>query len=270
MKLKAHLAGLRHLHRMAQEPEARDIRTGMDMEGIHGLLCLSVQGRHDSHGLLHGLLRGELGLYGSIYDAGSDLLCEDQDIARLGPVVLLNPLGMDEAGDTEPVERIVILDGMPADQKRARLLYLFRAARHDIPEDFGIKAVREADDIQCDLWDTAHGIDIGESIARSDHAKGIGIIYDRGEKIHSLYHGDFLRHLVDRGIVRGGKPHEKSVILFKFRQLAQNLGKGLRTYLSRSAGLLRHLCELYLFLLLHIFSFCILFPSVFPFPKIAA
>ena len=55
------------------------------------------------------------------------------------------------------------------------------------------------------------------------------------KKIHSLDHRDLVSYFINSRII-GRLDADDEIIIMKLRQLTQNLGKGLRTYLGRSAG----------------------------------
>ncbi len=117
---------------------------------------------------------------------------------------------------------------MPAGQHRTGFLHLGRTARHDIGKDGRVQTGRKTDDIERRFRLTAHRIDIAERIRGGDLAELIWIVHDRSKEVNGLDHRDLIRHLVDGGVVIGVKSH-KQIVIFKFRQLAHNLGKGLRT-----------------------------------------
>ena len=131
MQMKANFTGFRHFQAMSQKPESGNVRTGMNGKMIHDLLRLSVQTHHNRSRLFHSPFRCKRNLGCSINNPCSNLLCQNQNISRLCSVVFLHFSGMYQAGNTESVKRLIILNGMPANKDSSGFLHLIRASFHN-------------------------------------------------------------------------------------------------------------------------------------------
>ena len=87
-----------------------------------------------------------------------------------------------------------------------------------------------------------HGIDIRDGIGCSNLAEVIGIINDRREKIYRLDDSFFAVEAYHCSIVDPMEIDDNALI-FRYRQLTQNLSQVFWTELTGSAGAVRELCE---------------------------
>ena len=113
---------------MSQKAEARDIGAGMNREIPERHGWFPVQRRHDGNGFREGIVIPHLSFYRCVDNTASDLFCQDQNVAGLSPVVFPDLIRMNEAGHTETVERLVILNRMAAHQNSSRLHHLVGSA----------------------------------------------------------------------------------------------------------------------------------------------
>ena len=195
-----------------------------------------VEGGHEGGGDIGEGLVGEAALDGGGDDAGAERLGEDEDVAGSGPGIGDDALGVDEAGDGEPVERLGVLDGVAAGQDAPGLRDLVGAAPEDLVDELEREVLeRDADDVHGGDRAAAHGVDVGERVGGRDLPVEVGVVDDRREEVDGLDEGAVGVEPVDGGVVGGGGSDEE-VVIRKLREVAQDLREGGLPELGGSSG----------------------------------
>ena len=102
--------------------------------------------------------------------------------------------------------------------------------------------VRVSDEIQDGFRFAAHGVHVAQGIGGRDLAEHVWIVDDRWKEVDRLDDGQFVRQLVDAGIVVGFSP-DKHMSVGVLRQMAQNLSDPLRGNLAGSTRTRRVVCQ---------------------------
>ena len=150
-------------------------------------------------------------------------LGQDQLVAHLPGVVGVQVVGIHKSCDRQAVLDTAVCDGMPTGKDAPCLCHFFGTAPQDLTQNVQIHAFREADQIQCRLYLSPHGINIAQGVCRSDLSKGIGVLHHRREEIHRLHQCNILCNAVDRRIVPAVIAHQKIRVLFAPGELFQNM-----------------------------------------------
>ena len=108
---------------------------------------------------------------------------------------------MHKSGDAQSVERFLILNGVSAHQYGTGFHDLVGAALQDLSQNPRIQAIREPDNVQCDLGLAAHRVHIAESISRGNCAESVRVIDNRRKEIDGLDHSDLIIYFVDSRII---------------------------------------------------------------------
>lgn len=232
----AHPAGLGHLPQVAEKAEAGHVGAGVDAHLRHDLGRRLVQGRHDRH-----RLRGGVAVYQALVDPCGDdphaqRLGEQQPIpgprSRLGH----DAIGVHQADGAEAVLRLVVIDGVAAQDADPGLGRLVAAPAQDLSQQTkGEAPYGEADDVQSEQGASALGVDIAEGVGGGDGPEAIGVVDDRRDEVRGGDEGGAVGKPVGGGVL-GALRGQKDVGVSYGRQEAQNLRKVLRTYFGGSAG----------------------------------
>ena len=185
-----------------------------------------------------GLIR-LLGFGGGRDDSRADGLRQHQAIARARAAFGEDARGMHEANRGEAILWLVVGDGMPARDQRARLAHLLRAAAQNLGQNLGIEVVGEADEVQGEERVAAHGVDVAEGVGGGDGAEGIGIVHHRREEIRRGNDGLFVIQAIDGGIIGVAQPHEQVAGGLRAEcggERTQHVRQGLRAHLGGSTS----------------------------------
>ena len=149
-----------------------------------------------------------------------------------------NLSGMDDAGDSQTVLHLGVLDRVPSYEGYPRLLQLGKASPKDLFQDRKREGLdREGREIKSREWGSSHGVDIAQRVRGGDLPEGKGVIDNRSEKVDGLNQGKVVGQLIDPRVVRGLCPHQDFRV-FGDREFLQNLVQILRTDLRGSARFL--------------------------------
>ena len=210
---------MRHLQRVPQDAEARDIG-----DAVHGGVLRQFradpvqQGRGGQHLGIGPFRQGALLDSGGI-DADAQPLGQDQRIARPGPGIAAHLGGMAEADHRQPVNRLQRVDGMASGHRNSGFGADRGAARQDPPDHRRFQLVdRHAQDGQGHDRLAPHRIDIRQGVGGGDPSEILRIVHHRHEEVGGGDHRQILVHLPDGGIVRGLGPDQ---------QLLERAGHGL-------------------------------------------
>ena len=159
---------------------------------------------------------------------------EHQAVAGAGRRVRQHAVGVDRAGDAEPVLRLDVLDGVAAEQDRARLGKLLAAAAQDGAGLLEIEVLgRDGQEVERRARPRAHGVQIAQRVGRRDLAELPGIVHDRRQHVHRLHQRQVVRQPVHTAVVTGPEPDEH-VGVGRCRQPAHQPEQVARTCLRRS------------------------------------
>ncbi len=111
-------------------------------------------------------------------------LREVEGIAGAGAGLGEDLLGVDEAHDAEAVLGLLVDDGVAAGDEAAGLEHLVGAAAQDIGQDVLAQVVGEGGHVQGQEHLAAHGVDVAHGVGGGDGAEGVGVVHQRGKKIH--------------------------------------------------------------------------------------
>ena len=114
---------------------------------------------------------------------------------------------MDEAGHTKAIFGLLVLNGVSSGHYAASFHRLIVPTLQNFSDALRRKAVGDAEQVHGKPRFSPHGIDIAECVGCRNLPKGIGIIYDRREEVHSLDHRQLVANLVDTGIIATVIPH---------------------------------------------------------------
>ena len=116
--------------------------------------------------------------------------------------------------DSEPINRLWILDRVAAEQDAFRFLDLFRAATQDLVHRLERHNIgRHAHDVQRCKRSPAHGINVGQRVGRGDLAVPMRIVDDRREEIRGLHERAIAVNAIHPGVVPGGRADQEISIL---------------------------------------------------------
>lgn len=121
-----------------------------------------------------------------------------------------------EAGDTQSILRLRILDGVSACNNGSGFLDLVCTALHDFCHNVHRQASRETDQIHRQRRVAAHRVNIAEGIGCRNLTKGIWVVHDWREKVHGLHDRQVISNLIDQSVVAGVKTYDQFFV-GKFR-----------------------------------------------------
>ena len=122
---------------------------------------------------------------------------------------------------------------MAAGDDNARISRRVHAAKQDASENLLRQVLREADDVQREERDAAHGVDVAERVHHGDGAEIVGVVDDRREEVDRLNHGQVVRQAIDGSVVARVEPDEQIIVLH-VGEVAQDLAEVLGAELPRS------------------------------------
>ena len=117
-------------------------------------------------------------------DAGAQGLGQVENVAGPGAGLGEDVLGVDEAHDAEAVLGLVVDDRVAAGDEAARLQHLVGAAAQDLDQDVLAQVVGEGGHVQGQEHLAAHGVDVAHGVGGGDGAEGVGVVHQRGKKVH--------------------------------------------------------------------------------------
>ena len=110
---------------------------------------------------------------------------------------------MDIAGDAHAVFWLLILDGVAPGDGAAGLDGLIMSAQEDFMDRFQGQAVGHAQQVHGHRGTSAHGVHIAQRVGGGDLAEQVGIVYDRGKKVHGMDCRDLIGDFINAGVVAG-------------------------------------------------------------------
>ena len=116
---------------------------------------------------------------------------------------------LDQPHHRQPVFGFVVVNGVAADDEAVGLGGLVVAAAQYIAQHIGGQGGGEADHIQGKQRPAAHRVDVAQGIGRGHGAELVGVVGDRGEKVHGHHQRRFVVQPVDGGVIAGGRPHQQ-------------------------------------------------------------
>ena len=119
------------------------------------------------------------------------------------------PGRVDQAGYRQADLRLLVLDGVAADDHRPGFLHLLRAAAQDLHQDRAIEAGRKAYQGEGGQRRAAHGVDIREGVGGGDAAVARRIVDDRREEVDGLHQRPLFVEAVDPGIGEGDRGRQQ-------------------------------------------------------------
>ena len=145
---------------------------------------------------------------------------------------------MDDAGDSQAILHLGVLDRVTSYEGYPRLLQFGEASPKDLFQDRKRESLyREGREIKSREGGSSHGVDITQRIRGGDLSEGKGVIDNRSEKVDGLNQGEVVGQLIDPRVVRGLYPNQ-NLRMFGDREFLQNLVQILRTDLRGSARFL--------------------------------
>ena len=211
----AYAAPVRHLVRVAEETEPRDVGDGVREEGPHRVGRGGVERCH----LLD--CRRDVAVRRQ-HEAGAERLREEERIAGLRAALRPDAVGMHRADDREPVLRLRVADRVAAGENRACRTYLLCGGREDGTEHLGRKLFREGGDRQSEERRAAHRVHIVERIRRRNPAEGRWIVDERREEVEREDDRPLVVELVDGRII-GRREPDQEVLRFDGDEAPQQL-----------------------------------------------
>jgi hypothetical protein len=207
----------------------------------HGLSGAAVQGGHDVDGLAEHVLGCNTALHGSGDNAGAYWLGQNQHVAGQRAAVACQQIGMALTDDAHAELRFTVVDGVTADNGDTRLQCHLAAATHDLFEGAGVQQIaRKADEVECEKWAGAHGVDVGQRVGRGDAAEVIRVVDDGREEVHRRHQSPLIGDAVHGGVVGRARVNEHGRVLVR-DQVTQNLRQLGRPELTGSTRAMREL-----------------------------
>ena len=225
---------------MAEETEAGDVRRTR---------CAGIprDARRDAVEPQHALDRGRHDLVwcGAVLrgrgdDAGPERLGEEEPIAGAQATLDEHAVGMDAAGNAQPILRLVVDDGVAAGDDAAGLCDLLGTATKDLGDDALVHLTRKAGDREREQHLAAHRVHVGHGVGGGHGAPRPRVVHDRWKEVDGLDERELVADPVDRRIVGGTEPDEEVARGLRRQrgtaQHAQHLLEISRSHLRRSAG----------------------------------
>ena len=206
---EAHAACRRHLRCVADQPEAGDVRRGA---GVHCLRRLGGDPIQAHHAGDRGIEVGRLdraAFQGGGDRARAERLGQDQRIA--GPRAALgeDALGMHDAGDRQPELRLLVLDRVPAGDRRAHRPHDLGSAAQDVGQQAGGQVGRESRQVEGEQHFAAHGVDVAQRVRRRDRAVLIRRVHDGREEVDRLDQRQLIAEPIHGRVVGRAQPHQQ-------------------------------------------------------------
>ena len=229
-------AALCHFICMTQQPEAGDIRAGVNMlQSRHGFRCRLVQGGHMGIGSLHVFLFHQIRLGSRAQHAAAQGLGQHQHISGLSADVLENPVRVNKTGYAQAVLGFVILNGMSPGNETAGFHGFVVAPLQNLAYRCERKAAGHTQQVHGQSGPAAHGIYVAERVGCGDLAEGIGIIHDRSEKVDRLNKGGIFIDFVYTGVIAAFIANQQ-VFIKDIGQTCKYFTEDSRSQLGRSPG----------------------------------
>ena len=201
---------------MTDQTKTGDVGAGVCAHLHHDFFSIFIKGCHCFYHLVVSFLIQKLRLVCCGQYANSQRLGQNKQVAFLAVAVLHYFVRVHKTSNTQPILRFRVLNGVAARNNGTCFLYFVRTALHDFCHDVHWQTGWEADQIHRDAWIAAHRIDIAQGVCSSNLTKGVWIIYNRWEKVYSLYNCEVIPYLVDQRVVAGVKSNNQFFI-GKFR-----------------------------------------------------
>ena len=155
-------------------------------------------------------------------DARAQRLRQHEHVARPSAGVRPDLVRRRRAGDDQPVLRLGVDDGVPADDHDAGVGRRQRAALHDGRRDLAVEVGREPRHGEREQRPRAHGVHVRDRVGRRDAAEVEGVVDDGREEVDALYEHEVVAQPDDGGVVERAGADQHARIVDRW-QTAQHL-----------------------------------------------
>ena len=133
-----------------------------------------------------------------VQDPETERLGQRQRRAGFSGVVAQQGVGVAEAGDSQAVLRLRVVDAVATRKMGARLEADVGASAQHLGGELERDLVpRPCQQVDREQRFATHGVDVGEGVGRGDAAPVVGVVHDRGEEVGGRDHRAATRPLVD-------------------------------------------------------------------------
>ena len=139
---------------------------------------------------------------------------------------------MHKAGHSKAVFRLIVQNAVAAGDQRTGFIHFVVAAAQQLMHCLFGHGFGNGHNVQRQLGLAAHGVNIRKRVGGGNGSKGVGVIGNRGKKVHRLHQRQIIGNFIHAGIIAFVKSHQQIGVCVHtnaLQQLCQNPGANLGT-----------------------------------------